>query len=373
MLPSSSLREYTSFNRTMLRVSLLCIFALTGLHAGWQTRAEAQSTTETSPPSAAAEGVQSAPSLAHARDMVTRGRLEDAERELDALALQQPEPDGVERLRGFVAYQQNRLSEAEAAFAKAIQQNPADMESTEMRGVVLFRMGKPADAIPVLERAHAAVSSVNVDPNYVLAACYMTVGRYDDARHAFAMQYGFQPDSAPAYLITGRQLFRHELVQPASDAAHKALEIDPKLPLAHRLLGEIALAKGELPEAITELQKERDLNPLDGELYNRLGDAYIRSGQYHEAQQALDRAVLLEPNSTGPYILLGKVLLQQQDPVMAIMYLERAEHMDPANYMIHTLLAQAYRTADRKDDAAREFQTAAKLQSATTPKPDTQQ
>ena len=356
----------------MLRVSLLCIFALTAFHAGWQTRAEAQSTAATPAPSAAAQSVQSAPSLTHARDLVTRGRLEDAQRELESLAIEQPEPDGVERLRGFVFYQQDKLSEAEAAFARAIQQNSSDMESTEMRGVVLFRMGKAADAIPLLERAHAAVSSANIDPNYVLAACYMILGRYDDARHAFAAQYGFQPDSAPAYLITARQLFHHELVQPANAAAHKALEIDPRLPLAHRLLGEIALAKGELLEAISELQKERDLNPLDGELYNRLGDAYIRSGQYREAQQALDRAVLLEPNSTGPYILLGKVLLQQQDPVMAIMYLERAEHMDPANYMIHTLLAQAYRTADRKDDAAREFKTAGKLQSVSPPSGDTQ-
>lgn len=344
----------------MLRLFLLSILALPVLCAAALTPPQAQ---PGSSATAATNTSSPAPSLADARDLVTRGRLDEAELQLEKLAAQKPEPAGVERLRGFVYYQQNRLPEAEAAFADAIQQDPADMEATQMRGVALFRMGRPKDAIPFLEKAHLAVSSANVDPDYVLAVCYLTIGRYDDARHAFAAQYAFQPDSAPAYLLTARMLFHQELSQPAAQAAEKALQIDPRLPLAHRLLGEIALANGHIQGAIAEFQKEQELNPLDGEVYNRLGDAYIHSGQYREAQQALDRAVLLEPNATGPYILLGKALLRQQDPVMAVLYLERAIKMDPANYITHMLLAQAYRVTGRKEDAAREFQIAARLQS----------
>lgn len=342
----------------MLRVSLLCILTLTAFGSGARAQSQASS-----PPVASIP--DSVSPLAHARDLVTKGRLNEAASELESLAAQKPDLAGVERLLGFVYYQQGKLSEAEAAFAKALQQEPTDKESMQMRGVTLFRMGRASEAIPLLEGAHIAVSSTNIDPNYVLAVCYITVRRYDDARRAFAAQYGFPPDSAPAYLIAARMLFRQELTDPANAAARKALEINPRLPLAHRLLGEIALAKGDFPQAIAELQKERDINPLDGELYSRLGDAYLRSGQPHEAQQALDEAVLLEPNATGPYILLGKALLQQQEPVIAVMYLERAVQMDPSSYMAHTLLGQAYHTAGRKDDAAREFQAAGKLLSAS--------
>jgi tetratricopeptide (TPR) repeat protein len=370
MLPSDYFREYTVFHRIMLRTSLLCIVMLSAPYIGAQVHPEGQSVPT------AVEGTPSVPSLADAQDLVTRGRLAEAQRELDSLTLQQPEPAGAERLRGFVFYQQNRFSEAEASFAKAVQQNASDLESMQMRGVVLYRMGKSAEAIPLLERARISVPDANIDPEYVLGACYLSVGRYDEARRAFAAQYDFPPDSASAYLITARMLFHHEMTQQADDAARKAVQINPRLPLAHRLLGEIALAKGDYPAAIAELQKERELNPLDGELYNRLGDAFIRQGQYREAQQALDRAILLEPNATGPYILLGKVLLKQQEPVMAVMYLERAVQMDPANYMIHGLLAQAYRIAGRKDEAIRELQMAGKLQSGSGSKtgaPDAQQ
>ena len=111
----------------------------------------------------------------------------------------------------------------------------------------------------------------------------------------------------------------------AQQFATKALELDPQLPLAHALLGEVAMAGGHLDEAIAQFEKERLRNPLDGSVYDRLGDAYTRAGDYTQAQQSLQRALLLEPNSTGPYILLGKVLLKKQDPVNAVMYLERAE------------------------------------------------
>ena len=61
-----------------------------------------------------------------------------------------------------------------------------------------------------------------------------------------------------------------------------------------------------LPTAIQEMEAERKIDPLNPDLYDRLGDAYVRSGQYSKAQEALDRAVLLEPQATGPYILLGE-------------------------------------------------------------------
>lgn len=305
------------------------------------------------------------PSLASARGLVTEGKLDDALRELDLLAAQRPEPAGVERLRGIVNYQQNHLAEAEGDFTRAVEQDPSDLQSMQMRGIVLFRMNMPEKAIPILEKAHTSAPVANADPNYVLALCYIATGRYNDARHAFATQYGFAPDSAAAWLFSARMLFRQELTAQAATAARQALTLDPHLPLAHRLLGEIALAKGDVPGAMIELEQEVRVNPLDGETYNRLGDAYLRSGQVDRAQQALDRAVLLEPDASGPYILLGKTMLEQHDPVMAAMYLQHAEAMDPSNAMTHMLLGRAYAVSGRKDDAQREFQIVQKMQGAS--------
>ena len=309
------------------------------------------------------------PTFASAEELAGRGWIDQAMAQLDQLAAQSPEPAGVERLRGIIFYQREQFQAAIEAFTKAEAQDAKDRESIEMHGVSLFRLGHIAEAIPFLERARASVQSANIDPDYVLALCYADVQRYDDARHAFAAQFGFGPDSPEAYLLAGRLFLRRELRDEAGSEAAKALVLNPALPLAHELLGEVALSRGDVPGAIRELEAERRINPLNPDLYDRLGDAYLRNGQYTDAQQALDRAVLLEPNSTGPFILLGETFLKLKQPIQAIHYLDHAVRMDPSNYVTHNLLGQAYKAIGARDAANREFKTVVDLQHQNDPKP----
>jgi predicted Zn-dependent protease len=334
------------------------------------------------------------PTLADAKALAAKGQLDRALAELAVLSKAEPEEAGVERLRGVILYQKELLPEAESAFARAVAQNPSDRQSQQMRGITLYRLGKPGEAIPLLEKAHAmaggapasqssdvgrqtggtaANQSVNADPQYVLGLCYTDARRYDDARRAFAEQFGFGADSAEAYLVAGRLFLRREFADEAARFAGKALELNPALPLAHQLLGEIALAKADLPLAVKELEAERKLNPLNGPMYDRLGDAYVRSGQFEEARVALNKAVLLEPNATGPYILLGEALIKLGEPIQALHYLARAVKMDPGNSVTHTILGQAYRALGRTADANREYKLAVEIQHRNDPKPTGEQ
>ena len=306
--------------------------------------------------------------LAAIRQNINRGHSDQALRDLDALAVIQPNPNGLDTVRGLAFYAQNHLLEADSAFAAALKRTPSDLEASEMRGLVLFRLGRPAEAIPLLEAAHAGPAQTKVDPSYVLGLCYLDTRRYDDARRAFAAQYGFPEQSASAYLLAARMLLRREYIPISQQFAKKALELNPQLPLAHALLGEIALAGQHAEAAIVEFEKERDRNPLEPAIYDRLGDAYSRTGDYAKAQQSLQQAVLLEPNATGPYILLGKVMLKRDDPVAALTYLERAEKMDSGNFMTHSLLGQAFRALGRSEESSRELATAQKIQAASEPK-----
>ena len=304
-----------------------------------------------------------------AQQLAGKGRLDAAMAQLDQLATQSPEPAGVERLRGMIFYQREQFPQAIDAFAKAADLDSNDHESVEMHGVSLFRLGRIQEAIPFLEKARVGVQGANIDPNYVLALCYADVQRYDDARHAFAAQYGFALDSAEAYLLAGRLFLRRELRDEAGVEAGKALALNPSLPLAHELLGEVALSNADTAGAIREFEAERKINPLNPDLYDRLGDAYLRNGQYADAQLALNRAVLLEPQATGPYILLGETFLKLKQPIEALHYLDHAEKMDPSNYITHNLLGQAYKATGQLDQANREFKLVVEIQHRTDPKP----
>jgi len=83
---------------------------------------------------------------------------------------------------------------------------------------------------------------------------------YPNARKAFARMFGVPGDSAAAYLFTARMLLRR-ICSGAEEYAKKAVELDPKLPRAHMLLGELYLYKSRIPEAVEQFQKELELNP----------------------------------------------------------------------------------------------------------------
>ncbi len=314
----------------------------------------------------------SAEAAASARLELQHGHAQAALDKLDALRTTAPDTLGLDRMRGNALYALERFSDAQAAFIAAMARNPQDVESVQMRALALFRLGRPADAIPLLESAHASSAQTKVDPSYLLALCYLDTRRFDDARHAFAAQYGVPPDSATAYLLAARMLLRREFVPQALAFAARAVELDPHLPLAHELLGEIALAQSRIDDAIGYLQQERAQNPLDADTYERLGDAWSRKGSYPEAEQALQQAILLEPNSTGPYILLGRAHLKQSDPAGAMPFLQKAEAMDPANFMTHNLLAQTYRALGQTAEASHEVTLTERTQAGVEQKPPAQ-
>ncbi|MGC2636563.1 MAG: tetratricopeptide repeat protein [Acidobacteriaceae bacterium] len=296
-------------------------------------------------------------SLAQAQQALDHDHVDDA---LAILKQMPPSAKGVQHALGLAWYRTGKLVEARDAFNAAIQQDPQDVESVQMEGLTLYRLGQPAAAIPFLERVRQWTPNAGTDANYVLGLCYLNANRYDDARKAFAAQFGEDPNSGSAWLLLATMLQHDNLPRQAAVEAQKALDADPQLPLAHFLLGQVALLDSNIDLALKEFQAEQRINPGYAAVYERLGDAYLRTSQLDLAQQSLTKALSLDMSSTGPFILMGRVLLRRQDARTAIMYLQHAEKMDPANYVTHASLAQAYRMSGQEDEAKRENELAAK-------------
>lgn len=300
--------------------------------------------------------------LTDAQDKLAHGKPQEAISMLQQLAASAgPKVKGLQHELGIAYYRTGKLIDADQAFAKAIEQDANDMEAVQMRGLTLYRLGRQAAAIPFLERVKQWTPNANADASYVLGLCYINTNRFDDARVAFANQFGVPPNSGPAYLLLGKMLMAANLPEPAGEAAKKALELTPNLPLAHFMLGEFYLFKSDTAGALQQFEAERQINPGNFAVYDRLGDVYTRAGQYQQAQEALAKAISLETSSTGPFIQMGKVLLRRNDPQTSLLYLQHAEKMDPGNYMTHTLLGQAYRSLGRDDDASKEIEAASKI------------
>jgi len=302
-------------------------------------------------------------SLQDTQALVDAGKYDDAIQRLTKLRQEHPATKGLNHSLGVALYRKGDFFQAETALAKAMQEDPKDYEAIQLRGLSLFQLGRHAEAIPYLKQVQSWIGPANVDANYVLGLCYLHTQNYDDARRSFAQMYGVPPDSAQAHLFLARMLLRQGYDPIAEQNALRAAAMDPKLPLVHYLLGEFYLYKSDVQKAIEEFETEQKLNPAYAGTYDRLGDSYSRLNRYDDAQRALQRAILLDATATGPYILMGKVLIKKKDFASAASYLEKALRMDPSNYMSHHLMGEAYRGLGRTADAERELKKAEELQS----------
>jgi tetratricopeptide (TPR) repeat protein len=314
-------------------------------------------------PSAPANSETGSLEIAQARRLMAQGRIDEAIAQLQALEAGLPDLKGVELELGTAYYKKSDYVKAIASLKKAVAADPNNEEALQLLGLSYYLNGYPADAIPLLEKVQTWFPRANVDASYILGICYIQTKNYPQARKAFAKMFDVPPDSAASYLFTARMLFRQEFDPVAEEYGQKAVATDPKLPLAHFMLGELYLYKSRVPEAIAEFQKELALNPGHAATYYKLADAYSRIQKFEDAERLLQRSIWLDATSTGPFILMGKVLEKKGEYELAVRSLQRAAAMDPNNPTTHHLLGQAYRDLGKKEEAESELKLAEQLQS----------
>jgi tetratricopeptide (TPR) repeat protein len=263
---------------------------------------------------------------------------------------------------GTAYYKKSDFPKAIEYLEKAWAADPRNGEAMQLLGLSYYLGGRPADAIPLLEKVQGWYPRANVDAAYILGICYIQSKEYPRARAAFARMFDVPPDSPASYMFTARMLLRQEFDPVAEEYAQKAATLDPKLPLVHFLLGELYLYKSRVPEAIAEFQKELAVNPGHAQTYYKLADAYSRLQKFEDAERLLQRSIWLDATSTGPYILMGKVLEKKGEFALAVRALQRAATLDPNNPTTHHLLGQAYRDMGKKEEAENELKLAEQLQ-----------
>jgi tetratricopeptide (TPR) repeat protein len=205
-----------------------------------------------------------------------QGKIDDAIAELLLQETNNPQPKGLDLEIGTAYYKKSDYPRAIEYLNKANAADPSNTEAQQLLGLSYYLGGHPAQAIPLLEKVQTWFPRANVDASYILGICYIQTKDYPQARKAFARMFDVGPDSAASYLFTARMLLRQEFDPIAEEYAQKAVALDPKLPLAHFLLGELYLYKSRVAEAVVEFQKELALNPAHAATYYKLADAYSR-------------------------------------------------------------------------------------------------
>jgi len=301
-------------------------------------------------------------SLAKARSLIQQNRSQEAIAELKRFAALDPTAKGVNHELGVAYYHEGEYLEAARYFERALQENPNDRDAAQLMGLSYYSVGRPADAIPALEKVRAWYPNANMDAIYILGICYALTKRYLDARRTFAKLYKVPEESAAAHLTLASMLVRQGFDPVAEAEARAALELAPQLPLAHFTLGELCVYKADYDRALAEYKAELAINPGYAPALSHLGEVFWRLSRYDESEEAVQRAIWLDSTSAEPYVILGKVFFKKRLWMTAEHMLQRAITGDPSNYTAHYFLAQVYKATGKPEAAEREMSIAIRLQ-----------
>lgn len=267
-------------------------------------------------------------------------------------------------LSGVAHYHADDPARAAAALSPVVDSLPPDSterrEADQILGLASVVLGRYAEAVPRLEATRRWAGD-NPELLYALAQAYIQTQRPDPARAVLATIYQVPAASAAAHLIAAQVMIRLEMEPQAEAELTRALALDPTLPQASFLLGQVALFRGRFEDAIAHTRRELAVNPLNATALSQLGDAYVRQAKWEEAIATLQRSIWLNPYYSAPYILMGRAYMKTDRLPAAEGMLRRAVQYDPNNRAAHYLLAQVLQQLGRTDEAQREFEAAERL------------
>ena len=133
-----------------------------------------------------------------------------------------------------------------------------------------------------------------------LASCYAILTMFNNAHYKDDLTfYQYLRSVSPGHTFTRINLavsyYKHKMYEKAVVEAQSALSADQGLWEAYLVLGNIAIAKGDLERAIVMFKKVIAMNPRASEGYNNLGCVYKLQGHYDQAIAQFQKAMALNP------------------------------------------------------------------------------
>ncbi len=230
--------------------------------------------------------------LAHARDL-------------------QPNDAGFAYEFGVLSLRLGLLGESRKAMAEAVKLSPDNPEFNYGMGIVSSFAQDSTQGLPYLEKYHA-----------------------------------LRPSDPAALLAIGTTYFRAKNYDSASLWLKRAVNHDATAADAHYYLGRIARVQGHLEDAKHQLEQANTIAPDRADVLGELGQVYIASHDYGQAQACLDRAVSHDPENYGANFALLQLYARTGDPRRE----QQSKHFDEIKSKDEEQYQEMMRTLDLRPE-----------------------
>jgi TolB-like protein/Tfp pilus assembly protein PilF len=147
-----------------------------------------------------------------------------------------------------------------------------------------------------------------------------------------------------------RFLYDRAWVEAEREFRH-AIALNQNYPTAHQFYSDFLKAMGRLDEALSEIQRALELDPLSLGINTALGHVLYLSRQYDRAIEQYRKALELDPNFAQAHLWFGRPYLERGMYDEAIDELQTAVRLSKDSTMSLAVLGHAYASAGRLPEA----------------------
>ena len=194
----------------------------------------------------------------------------------------------------FLYNQAGDHAHAAAAIRRALGLNPAANDVAALAGAYLTEAGRAAETVSLLA-PYTRAPDPDVDVLIAYGVALATVGRPADALDVFTRAHAADPTSGLPLLDAGTVFLMGGDRDRAAKSFTEALAIDPSLARAHNGLGVIDAERKNYDSALAHWRRAVELDPHDFQTLFNLGDLLIKIGRPAEARSYWERYLAEAP------------------------------------------------------------------------------
>jgi eukaryotic-like serine/threonine-protein kinase len=208
--------------------------------------------------------------------------------------------------------------------------------------------------------------AIALDPEYALA--YTGIADYYNwlgvfgvepfaecsaaAKQAASKAVELDPGSAEAYSALGFATMTKDYDWAIAESQHRrGIEINPNYATAHHWYGFHLLMSGRFEEALREMLRARQLDPLSLSIMQAIGWCYYHSRRFGDAIATHQNMIEIAPEFAYGLVTYSWVLRHAGRPEEAVEVAEKALKLSSGGQFFVASLGAAYAAAGRKDEA----------------------
>ncbi len=274
-----------------------------------------------------------------------------------------PSPDTLQQAHALA--DAGKYAQAEALTRAYLRLRDNSADAHYLLAFCLFREDKPVPSLAEYTRA-AALQPPSPDQLRNVALDYVLAGDYVDAEKWMSQVVAWAPGDGESWYDLGRIKYTLNRFTEAINCFKRALTLLPQSVKAENNLGLAYEGLDRVPDALAAYRQAiawqaASQAPPSAQPYINLGTLLLEQNQPIPAQQALEHAETITPDDARLCVTLGKLYTRTGNLPQAQAQFEHAVALSPKTAAYHFLLGQAYRKAGQTAKAQAQFAEAAAL------------